>query len=64
MLVEIIELFLALVGVQGLEIKGQSQRDCILQPKVALLGYLETPDRDGSNPKGVAPGAPDEHNET
>ena len=33
----------------------QSQRDCVPQPKVAVLSYLGSPEREGPNPKGVAP---------
>ena len=31
-----------------------SQRDCVPQPKVAVLGYLGRTESDGSNPNGVA----------
>lgn len=36
----------------------QSQRDCVLQPQVAVLGYLGNSRAMGPNPKGVAAVAP------
>ena len=42
-----------------LDLKKQSQRDCVLQPKVAVLGYLGTPDADVYQP-GVEALAPEE----
>ena len=41
---------------------GQSQRDCVPQPKVAVTGYLRTGFEHGSNPEGGC-GSLDSNNE-
>jgi hypothetical protein len=37
----------------NLDFVRQSQRDCVSQPKVAVLGYLGTSIAIGPNPNGV-----------